>query len=353
MARKPAKGGREDMGVSAPLEMDLDGAISWLKKGGHKRVVLQLPEGLKRKALEVISSLEKGTGAEVTLSGDPCFGACDIPGERFRSMGFDSVVHVGHGDIGMTPVLPTLFVPVTSKAIDTNALSQAARILKEKGLRKVAVLTTVQHLDMLAKVNEVLILHGLAIETQKDRGMQVVLGCDLEAATSVSDHVDAYVVFASGVFHAQGVAAATNRPVIAVDPFTGEITRMLDGGDRFLRKRHAMIAAAKDAKVFGILTSSKPGQSRLGLAESLKVMVNKKGNDGMSAYVAVMDQVTPDIVLALPGDAFVNAACPRIALDDSGNYSRPVLTPQELEILLGAREWDGYSLDTILHPRRL
>jgi len=353
MVRKPANGGHEGSGDPGPLEIDLDAAISWIKKGGHKRVVLQLPEGLKRKALGVISTLENGTGAEVMLSGDPCFGACDIPGERFRSMGFDSVVHMGHGDIGLVPVLPTLFVPVSSKAIDTDALTHAARILKEKGLRKVAVLTTVQHIDMLAKVNEVLILHGLAIEPQRVRDMQVVLGCDLEAATTVKEHVDAFVVFASGVFHAQGVAAATSRPVLAVDPFTGEITKMLDGGDRFLRKRHALITAAKDAKVFGILTSSKPGQSRMGLAEHLKAIVNKKGKDGLSAYIAVMEHLSPDAVLALPGDAFVNAACPRIALDDSENYGRPVLTPQELEILIGAREWDGYSIDMILHTRRL
>ncbi|HDY74833.1 MAG TPA: diphthamide biosynthesis enzyme Dph2, partial [Euryarchaeota archaeon] len=47
-------------------------------------------------------------------------------------------------------------------------------------------------------------------------------------------------------------------------------------------------------------------------------------------------------------DAFVNTACPRITIDDTARYKRPVLTPIELGIVLGLREWDDYAMDEIV-----
>ena len=51
-------------------------------------------------------------------------------------------------------------------------------------------------------------------------------------------------------------------------------------------------------------------------------------------------------------DAFVVSACPRIAIDDSQMYKKPLLTPQELEIVLNKRQWENYQLDEILFHER-
>ena len=49
-----------------------------------------------------------------------------------------------------------------------------------------------------------------------------------------------------------------------------------------------------------------------------------------------------------PVDAFVNTACPRIAIDDSVKYAKPLLTPFELEVILGEKQWEeGYQFDEI------
>jgi 2-(3-amino-3-carboxypropyl)histidine synthase len=45
-----------------------------IKKRKAKKVLIQMPEGLKIHAAKVIDELEK-TGAQIMLSGDPCFGA--------------------------------------------------------------------------------------------------------------------------------------------------------------------------------------------------------------------------------------------------------------------------------------
>ena len=61
-----------------------------------------------------------------------------------------------------------------------------------------------------------------------------------------------------------------------------------------------------------------------------------------------MDYVSPDLLLPYNLDAFVMTACPRIAIDDSAMYKKPVLTPNELEIVLGIKEWDEYQMDEII-----
>jgi 2-(3-amino-3-carboxypropyl)histidine synthase len=49
-----------------------------------------------------------------------------------------------------------------------------------------------------------------------------------------------------------------------------------------------------------------------------------------------------------PVDAFVNTACPRIAIDDAVRYSKPLITPFELEVALGEKKWEtGYQFDEI------
>ena len=46
-------------------------------------------------------------------------------------------------------------------------------------------------------------------------------------------------------------------------------------------------------------------------------------------------------------DAYVSTACPRIAIDDYSRYRKPMITPSELEIVLGIREWEDYEMDYI------
>ncbi|WP_297504598.1 diphthamide synthesis protein, partial [Thermococcus sp.] len=46
----------------------------------------------------------------------------------------------------------------------------------------------------------------------------------------------------------------------------------------------------------------------------------------------------------------VVVACPRVPIDDYENWRKPVLTPTEVEIVLGLRE--DYAFDEILGGKR-
>ena len=62
-----------------------------------------------------------------------------------------------------------------------------------------------------------------------------------------------------------------------------------------------------------------------------------------------MDYFSTDSLLGFRNiDSYVSTACPRIAIDDYMQYKAPIITPIELEIVLGIRQWEDYVFDQIL-----
>jgi 2-(3-amino-3-carboxypropyl)histidine synthase len=115
--------------------------------------------------------------------------------------------------------------------------------------------------------------------------------------------------------------------------------------ERILRQRFGLIMAADKAHSFGILIGEKPGQMRRSMALRLKRLLEKHGKKG---YLLALEHVGPELIDFYPVDAFVNTACPRIAIDDSVKYAKPLLTPFELEVILGEKQWEeGYQFDEI------
>lgn len=66
-----------------------------IKLSNAKRVLIQLPDGLKPKANLIQKELEK-TGAEIFIWAGSCFGACDIPTEYAKKMKCDLLIQWGH-----------------------------------------------------------------------------------------------------------------------------------------------------------------------------------------------------------------------------------------------------------------
>ena len=74
----------------------------------------------------------------------------------------------------------------------------------------------------------------------------------------------------------------------------------------------------------------------------MKKLLESKGK---TADVIMMERFDPEYLLPFKADAYVSTACSRIAIDDYLRYDKPILTPIELEIVLGIRDWEDYHLD--------
>ncbi len=72
-------------------DLEVDKLIAEIKKEKHKTVLIQLADGLKPMAKEIVDQVRDQTNAEVLIWMGSCFGACDIP-----SVDADLVVQWGH-----------------------------------------------------------------------------------------------------------------------------------------------------------------------------------------------------------------------------------------------------------------
>lgn len=322
------------------FDFEVDRIAAAVRERACRKVMLQFPEGLKRRAAGVALDIASRTEAMVMVSGEPCFGACDIPdGDA------DLVVHFGHLPIpDLRPDSAVLYIQARSDADPFPAMEKAIPQLESP----VGLLTTAQHVHMVDAMAEFLRSKGLCVLVGKGDGRIFadgqVLGCNASAARAVSAEANSFLFVGTGMFHPMAVALATPKPVIAADPATGEVADMADARDRMLRQRHAAIERARLAARFGIIVSRKAGQRRLAAAEAVREMLAAKG---LEAVLVEFDVVTPGKLDAIGMDAWVSTACPRLALDDQSSYGQPVLTVPEAEIMVGRLSWDGYTLDEI------
>lgn len=75
-------------------ELELERVVKEIKKSKAKRVCVQLPDGLKVKATEIVDYLEENTSAEIYIWLGSCFGACDYPEELKGKV--DLLIQWGH-----------------------------------------------------------------------------------------------------------------------------------------------------------------------------------------------------------------------------------------------------------------
>ncbi|WP_292466973.1 diphthamide biosynthesis enzyme Dph2 [Methanolobus sp.] len=328
------------MSEGEAFDFQIDRIITIVKDTGAKVIGLQFPEGFKRRSPGIGSKIEDETGVTVLISGNPCFGACDIDVALVDNV--EVLFHFGHAPLDDNALSRKVYFIETRSDVDVKAVVELA-VPELKG-QKIGLITTVQHVHKLKDASLVLKEHGkdcvICTGDSKIAYPGQVLGCNFSAARN--EDCDEYLYIGSGQFHPLGVSLATKKHVLIADPFVNEL-READSS-KVLRQRSAVIAKSLDAESFGIVVSSKPGQERMKLAEELKKMAKKHGKD---AYILTMDLVTPDQLLQFKMDAFVNTACPRIAVDEVGRFNAPMLTPLEFEIVLGEREWEDLYFDEI------
>ena len=324
------------------FDFELETISRWISDGGYSSVALQMPEGLKIRAPEISEFLEKTTGVSVVIVGRPCYGACDL----FDYHGWaDALVHFGHSPIPSQGDDPdVLYIESRSDADVDDSIFGSLSPLPER----VGLLATVQNLGLIPKLKSILESSGRTVSVgEGDRRIMhpgQVLGCNCTAAEAVADDVDGFLFIGEGDFHPLAAAFGMQKQVLVLNPVTGEVRDMAETRDRILRRRFAAIQGAKEAESFLVIVCSKIGQNR---SEEADTIVRMLKDNGRRAQKVVIEEISPMALMSYQVDAFVNTACPRIAMDDSAKYPKPMLTPPELEIALGLREWNDYLFDQI------
>ncbi|MEW6505967.1 MAG: diphthamide biosynthesis enzyme Dph2 [Chloroflexota bacterium] len=309
-----------------------------IQKRGVKRVLIQLPEGLKPEAPRLARLIEKA-GALAFVSADPCYGACDLAMSEAESLNVDLIVHYGHSKLIRHERVPTVYVEARATVSVEKAVAKASLLVKE--WRKIGLVTTVQHIQTLDRVKELLLEAGkvVAIGDAGKLGYSgQVIGCEYSNAISIAKDVDGFLFVGGGKFHALGVALATSKPTIAADPYENRAFSVDEEAAKIVKQRWACIEEATQVKSFAVLVGLKPGQNRLEQAVALKEKLEKSGK---TAFLFAVREVTPEVLLEFPTiDAYVNTACPRISVDDASRFRKPVLTVNEALVVVGELSWE-------------
>ncbi len=318
------------------LERALKLALEEVERRNARIVGIQLPDGLKHYVPEIVDEFE-GRGIETLVSGKATYGACDVDTELIREV--DVLLHFAHEPIGIE-FDRVVFIPYTYD-YDIQAVVSLAERIEEKMISLVA---TSQYVHRLEDVKEELEKLGYSVSLKRGSNRVpkagLVLGCNF---TAVNRGAEAIVFIGDGLFHPRGAAIYSGKKVYAISPLERKLRIVKEKEvQEFLRRRYALVAKAMDCEVFCILATSKPGQNRVKLALELKNDLRSKGK---KCYIAYFDEIRSE---NFPCDCFVNTACPRIAYDDWKKFRKPVLTPQEMEIVIGKRNWENYEMDEIL-----
>lgn len=303
-----------------------------------KRVLIQLPEGLKPEATRLAKIIEK-SGALPIISADPCYGACDLATVEAESLGVDLIIHYGHSKLLKYERVPTIYVEARA-TMNVNAAVEKALPMLENW-QKIGLTTTVQHVQTLDDVREILLRAGKTVVIGDAGRLNYpgqVIGCDYSNAKSIANDVEAFLFIGGGKFHALGVALSTSKPTIVADPYEKRAYSVDKEAEKIIKQRWASIEEAKTAKTFAVLVGLKPGQKKLEAALEVK---KKLEESGKTACLFVAKEVTPEVLMEFPTvEAYVNTACPRVSLDDASKFQKPVLTVNEALVVVGELSWE-------------
>ncbi|MGC8676097.1 MAG: diphthamide biosynthesis enzyme Dph2 [Candidatus Micrarchaeia archaeon] len=298
------------------------------------KILLQFPEGLKQHAMAYAEKLAQ-EGNEVFVSASPSFGACDLAIDEARKIGADKLVHFGHAEFKRAD----FNVEYVEYGIDASLDLLPKSLEMLEGYSAICLLTTVQHIHQIKSIEDFYSRHGKRVVLNTPNGFAKykgqLLGCDVGNVASLDKQVDAFVYFGGGLFHPLGALLQTTKPFVVIDPFQNTVKRIDYMREEQEKAKKARIARAALARNFGILVSTKIGQYNMALAKILK---NKIQSAGKKAVILVSNTFDFDSLNnAMEIEAFVNTACPRLVTEDHDRLNRPLLSPDELMLILDSK----------------
>ena len=326
---------------SPDYDLEMERVSEEIRRLRAGRVLIQLPDGLRPLALRLAERLGEETGAEIFLVGDSCYGACDLALRQAGILEAHLLVHYGHSRMLPDAEIPVLYVEARSRLDPRPAVERALPLMD--GWKRVGLATTAQHIHRLGEVEELLRDRGKEphIGHGGSRFMRggAVTGCDYSSAASILERVDGYLFIGGGRFHPMGLALATGKRVVAADPYTASAFAIEEGEiNRMIMRRMAAIESARGAKRLCIVVSLKPGQFRLREALNLKAALEEHGR---KAVILCLDEVRAESLNNFTeAEAFIDTACPRIAIDGLEDLRKPLLTLREAEAMIGLRGID-------------
>jgi 2-(3-amino-3-carboxypropyl)histidine synthase len=293
-----------------------------------KRIGIQAPDGLLKTMLELAEMIEEKHGVETMILFDPSYGTCDLMNLDARRLGLDLVLNLGHS-VGVDKIGKYTFLVDVEYNVDFRPVLDLALEQFKGKFSRVGVVTISNHKSQLDAAVSYLNDRGLPAVKGDGEGMLFdgqVFGCNYYSAHNITKDVDAFFFLGQSRFHAIGVRLSTRKPTFMLDPFFNLVEDMDKEADLVERKAILSVLKAREAERIGIIVSMKEGQLFRKQAEEIRDRLTRLGK---KTYLFHLREVNAQRVAAIRGiDAFVETACPRVAVDNE-DFDRPMLSYEQ------------------------
>ena len=328
--------------LPANYSFEIHKTIYRIRTSNSKKVALQFPEGLLLFATTISDILTRFCpGTETLIMGDVTYGACCIDDYTARALGCDLLVHYAHSCLIPVDVtkIKTLYVFVDI-SIDSTHLLATLEGNFQPG-KTIAMVGTIQFNATLHTIKSALQSAGFNVLIPQIMPLSKgeILGCTSPRLSSEAG-VDLILYLGDGRFHLE--SAMIHNPTIPAyryDPYSRRLTRETYDHTEMHDLRRQAIASARLAKRWGLILGS---LGRQGNPHTMTLIENHLNEQGIPFINLLLSEIFPG-KLAMMSDieCWVQIACPRLSIDWGYAFPRPLLTPYEALVALGARQdWD-------------
>ena len=319
-----------------------------IRTSGAKKVALQMPEGLLMFATTISDILTQFCpDASTIIMGDVTYGACCIDDYTARALGCDLLVHYAHSCLIPVSVtkIQTLYVFVDIQIDIEHLLATIDRNFKPGST--IAMVGTIQFNATLHGAGSQLRAAGYNILipqiTPLSKGE--ILGCTSPHLTK-DQNVDLILYLGDGRFHLESAMIHNpSLPAYRYDPYSRRLTHETYDHNQLLQDRSTALHQARTAKKWGLILGS---LGRQGNPHTMTLIENHLHDRGIPWVNLLLSEIFPG-KLAMMSDieCWVQVACPRLSIDWGYAFARPLLTPYEALVALGAREgWESQKRST-------
>src|SRR3989449_8017705 len=130
------------------FDLEEEKLLSEIEGRGARKILIQLPDGLKQAGPRLAEMIRAKTGAEVFVSATPAWGACDLSLDAAQRLKADLLVHYGHNEFlrDGSNGIPVVYIPAKSRHEIIPVVDKALPLLQGP---RIGLATVVQHLHNL------------------------------------------------------------------------------------------------------------------------------------------------------------------------------------------------------------
>ncbi|CAE6483692.1 unnamed protein product [Rhizoctonia solani] len=364
----------------------------------YKQIALQFPDELLGVSVPIYNRLKQllGDGRNAYVLADTTYGSCCVDEIAAAHIDADVVVHYGHACLSPTSRLTVIYVfgkrPIDIQdCINQISLAIQTQMAHTDSTKSLILKPDVSYAYSMEKIKEGLQKEFLSTEifapevptryvpppsasaaapyapADPDQPSEPISPSPstppinpVNGSTAVSKDIpteESLILYIGGESLAltNFLLTHSSSEVISYDPQTRSTRRETGSVNKLLMRRYAIIQKARDADVIGILVGTLGVASYLPLMAHLRQLLAKAQK---KCYTISVGKLNPaKLANFMEIECFVLVACPENSVIESKEFYRPIVTPFELEIALGAdRSWTGeyiLDFDRILSSRKV